>query len=310
MISLNYNNAYKWYNDDNIYAIGYIHYKNKLYTEEKIIELIKKIEVEKEIKNFSGSFTIVIKNNDEITLISDIVRCFPIFYNEDGDVVDNINLLKNKINKKSIKELKQARLVSGSKTIYESVFQLEASQIVKIKNKKISREKYFEYNLSSKNHSYEELDKVFLNVFKRLILYLDGRQVVVPLSGGHDSRLLVYYLKKLNYKNIITYTYGNKLGDEVGISKKVAEYLNLPWYFVEYDKKKCRKSYYSRKKEILNYYGRGYSIPLIQELRAIEELIDKKIIDENSIICPGFTLDFLTGSHVPSEFIEKDKVKK
>ena len=310
MINLYYNNAYKWYHDENIYVIGYVFYKNELYDGNKLIELVKKSDIEKEVKYFSGSFAIVIKKNEEIILLSDIVRSFPVFYTSSGVVVDNINLLKNKINFKSLNELKQARLVSGSKTIYDGVFQLEASQIVRIKKGKISTKKYFEYKLSEKKHTYKELDQIFLNVFKRLIKYLNGRQVVVPLSGGHDSRLLVYYLKKLNYSNIVTYTYGNKNGKEVNISKKVAEYLELPWYFVEYDKKGCNKVYYSQKNEILNYYGRGYAVPLIQDLKAIDELLKKKIIDKNSVICPGFTLDFLAGNHVPFEFTTNEMVNK
>lgn len=309
MIKLYKNNAYQWFKFKNVYTIGYAFYNNHLYKDNELTNLVLQLKdnIEQVVKNLGGYFAIVIQEEKQITLVSDIIRSFPVFYNERGDVTDDIELLKGDIDELSIKELLQARWVSGEETIYKNVKQLENASIVYIyKNGKIQKKKYFKckhiYNTS---YSFEELDTVFQKMTDRLIMYLNGKTAVIPLSGGGDSRLLAYYLKKSGYPSIITYTYGNDNLGEVETSKKVAEFLKLPWHFVEYKRKECKMIYNNNKKRynIMNYLGRGYSIPLIQELEAINQLFNSKIIDKDCIIIPGFTLDFLAGSHLYSEFM-------
>ncbi len=311
MIKLYYNNAYKWYNKDKIHVIGFAFFEDKFYSNEQFLQLISENKLDNIIDKLNGCFSIVIEDKDSVIICSDRLRCFPVFYTKNGDVSDDINLLKTTINELAMQEMKKCRWVSGNKTVYENVFQLEASQIVTIKKQKIIKRRYYEHLLCEKKCDFEELDNILNNVFKRLITYLNGRKAVIPLSGGQDSRLLAYYLKKNNYKNIIAFTYGNKAGGEVEVSKKVAEFLDIPWYFVEYTQEICQNLYYSKEQnDLFNYYGRGYAIPLIQDLTAISELLKKGIIDKDCVIVPGFSLDFLVGNHIPVEFIENKKVEK
>lgn len=316
MINLYKNNAFKWNKKNNIYTIGYAIYKDKLYNDMDFVDLVisLKDDIFNKINEFNGYFAIVIKNDKETILISDIIRSFPLFYNNKGDVTDDIELLRNDINELSIKELIHSRWVSMDETIYKGVYQIENAQIVIIKDNKITKERYYTYEYQKDGkYSFEELDNVFQKMTDKMVNYLNGRTAVVPLSGGQDSRLLVYYLKKSGYEKIISYTYGNKDGEEVEVSKKVAKYLNIPWYFIEYTKENCRKKYNDEQqfKEISEYFGRGYAVPHIQEWEAIDQLLDKKIIDRNCVILPGFTLDFITGSHlIFQEFLKETSVQK
>lgn len=309
MIKLYYNNAYKWYNEKNIYVIGFAFFENKLYLDEQFLHLVIENNLNEIIDKLNGCFSIVIKENNSVIICSDRLRCFPVFYTKNGDVSDDINLLKTTINELSMKEMKKCCWTSGSKTIYENVFQIEAGQVVTIKKQKIMKKRYYEHTLCENNCDFEELDKIFNAVFKRLIIYLNGRKAVIPLSGGQDSRLLAYYLKKNNYKNIIAFTYGNKSGGEVEVSKKVAEFLDIPWYFVEYTQKNCQKYYNKNQDKLFDYHGRGNAIPLIQDLTAISVLLENGIIDQDCVIVPGFSLDFLVGNHTPLEFSSGENVE-
>ena len=316
MIRLYKNNAFKWNENNNVYTIGYAFYKDKLYRDEELTKLIIELRdsIFNEINEFTGYFAIVIQEGKKIILISDIIRSFPLFYNSNGDVTDDIELLKNDINELSLKELLHARWVSVDETIYKDVYQIENAQIVVLQDNKITKNRYYTYSyIKNTIYSFEELDNVFKNITNRMVKYLDGRTALIPLSGGQDSRLLLYYLKESGYDKIITYTYGNKNGEEVEVSKKVAEFLNVPWYFIEYTKRNCRKKYNNKKlfKEISEYFGRGYAVPHLQEWEAIDELFSKNIINKDYVVLPGFTLDFITGSHLLfDEFLEESKLHK
>ena len=310
MIKLYYNNTFKWYSKDNIYTIGHVFFENKLYKDNEFLELIikSKDNIKEIVKEFSGYFGIVINENDKAIIISDLIRSFPIFYTKSGDITDDINLLKGEINSLSIKELLYAGWIIGDNTIYKNIKQVENAEIVIIKDGEVSKGRYFEFkNRSCKDYSFKELDNIFNKIAKNTIKFLDGKTAIIPLSGGHDSRLLAYYLKNNGYSNIITYTYGNKKKSEIDTSRKIAEYLDVEWHFIEYTKK-CKRDYKKGFKEIAKYCGRGYSIPVIQEWEAILELFDKKIIDKKCVVLPGYTLDFLSGNHIPGEFIKNDFV--
>lgn len=312
-IDLNYNNAYKWTKKDKIYSIGYIFYDNKFYQEEQINELLESININKIsdfIKEIDGCFSIVINNDNEIIIISDLLRNFPVFYSIQDDKImikDNIMKFDKKIlDSNSITELSYTNYVTSYNTLFKNIFQLEAHQIVKINKKdyNISRNKYFEYkyNFIFKDDDVliYELDEIYDNAAKKMIKYLNGRQAVIPLSGGNDSRLIAYYLVRNGYKNVIAYTYGSKENSEIEISKRVAEFLKIEWYFVEYKHKSMQKKFNNKNlyKKMADYCGRGVCNPHIQEWEAISSLIQEKIITKDSVVLPGFTGDFLEGKHI------------
>ena len=105
-IKLNYNNAFKWINEDNIYVIGYAYHKNKLLNEAEFLNLVKETKTEKDIiklvKQLNGAFSIIKVLVDKIVLATNNVRSFPILYQKNGKEIlisDNINNFSNlKIN--------------------------------------------------------------------------------------------------------------------------------------------------------------------------------------------------------------------
>lgn len=313
-INLHYNNAYKWYNKNDIYAIGYAIKDNIVIKEEQLVDCFCGMELNQiiqELKQLQGYFSIVIKNIDKVYIIADRIRSFPVFYSiKDGEccISDDIySYNESSILDDSQNELKKLGYVTGDKTLYKDVYQVQNSEVVIINDDSISKEKYFEYNYSIKDMTEREiiiqLDKLYDKAIKNLIKYLDGRRAVLPLSGGHDSRLIAYYLKLNGYNNIIVYTYGAKNNIEAEISKKVAEYLGIEWKFVEYKSKSMRKKYKNKHiyGTMADYCGRGFSVPIIQEWEAINYLLSNNIISKNDVIVPGYSGDFIAGSHLVSE---------
>lgn len=323
-IELKYNNAYKWNNIGEVYSIGYLFYNNKLYKDVELTELISNLN-ESEMESFAekvdGCFALVINFQNKILIISDLLRTFPVFYNISNDnivIKDNIMEYKNReLDDNNVRELSYCNYVTGNFTLFKNIYQLEGHQIVEIDKNSytVKKQKYFKYEynfeLKDDNIVIQELNKLYDNIAKKMIKYLDGRQAVIPLSGGNDSRLIAYYLIKNGYKNIIAYTYGNKRNSEIEISKKVADFLDIEWHFVEYKNKNMQKKFNNKKtyEEMANYCGRGYSSPIVQEWEAISTLLQEKIITKDSVVLPGYSGDFLAGTHIFDDLYNETKIE-
>lgn len=322
-IKLNYNNAFKWYTDEDSYVIGYAYYQNKLLRGEDLLNLVKEAKNEKEIiklvKNLNGAFSLVIKKDNLYYLITDIIASFPILYSKNKEntlITDDINNFNNlKLNENNIEELLALRTCSNNKTVYNNVYQVPSSTITIITdNNKVQEIKYFTYKCENEINEKEELIfkkmyKKYDNAIKRLITFANKRTIVIPLSGGYDSRLIAYHLRKNNYDNVICYTYGNKKKNpEYQTAKKVAEYLKYPLYFVEYKHKEMQKMYYNKNiQKIIDYLGRGKAIPVIQDYFAIDKLIKKGIINQECIVAPGYLGDFLAGLEISDDYLIKEE---
>ncbi len=300
----------QWVNYNNIYVKGHLFYNNILYKNIELCKLFENkntIEMIQEIfKNATGFFSIIIQKNKKTILISDRVRSIPMFYTNNkirnyyiiSDNPDNLIDLKTELNDLAIKELKINAYVIGKETIYKSIFQSKNSQIL-IFNSNGKVEEYQYYNfpsfqkkmLQNSNEIIEQLQKSYKVATDRLIKYLNGRQAVIPLSGGLDSRLILALLSERKYENILTFTYGKSEIQEVLISKKLANYHNVNWICVPYLKKEMNKLYSGKKYLQMSVKcGMGLSVPVIQDWYAIDFLKKNNYISNDSVIIPGHTV--------------------
>lgn len=321
-ISLNYNNAYKWFEKNNIYVIGSIFYNNKYLYDEDFVDFVcnNKKKLKELLKELNGFFSIVIVDYNEIIIISDIMRTFPVFYkkvNNNVIISDDINYFKEKdFDENNIKMLLNIRYVLGDKTIYKDICQLQSCEYVSIKKREINKITYYDFKdtgiLNNKNAIFNGIENSFNNAIKRLIKYANGSQIVIPLSGGYDSRMIALFLKKNHYNNVICYTYGKNIKGEALISKQIADYLGFKWYFVKYQSKKMKKFYYNDNKygPLVDYFCRGFSIPHMQEWFAINYLKENNIIDLDCVIVPGISGDPIAGNHIMSLFANNNFVSK
>lgn len=276
------------------------------------------------IKNLDGNFAIIIKKNNQIALFVDRIRSIPLFYAEKKDelyISDKAEIINKKIKGKmdsvSFEEFKYTGYVTNENTLIEEIKQTEAGNYIKfnvsakgIINRKTF--KYFTYSPKprrdkSKQQLLKKMDEVFTTTFQQLINFADGRKIVVPLSGGLDSRLIVYFLHKLNYTNVLCFSYGKPNNCESLISKSISERCNFDWEFVTYTRKMWRK--FVRSNEGENYFKFASDLTSLahsQDFMAIKSLINKKVISQDSIIVPGHSLDFIAGSHISNALFSAD----
>ncbi len=316
-IQLNYNNGYKWHSLNGIYVKGYIFdEKNNLFSEKNLIDYFynvnNKDEFIEKLINANGIFSVIIIKENITYIAVDRTRTFPLLYSsiiKKFILSDNIEYLQQyhdgELDKINIEEFLQTGFVTGNETLYKDIYQVQAGEYIIFKDSSLERNFYFDYSTTFvTGDDYKTLKNTFINILentaKRLIKVAKGRQIVVPLSGGYDSRLIVALLKKYAYDNVICFTYGSAQSFEVKISKDIAQILNYKWYFIEYNNQTV-KSDYPQTSDFLafaKFASNGISISHAQDYFAVEYLKKNALIEEGSLFVPGHSGDFLGGSHL------------
>ena len=215
-LTLKNNLGFKWFANNTLFFKGYFYVNDHFYEKEDALNYLLNIKTvanfKAELNVINGVFSFIISLEDTICIASDLTRSFPLFYTiQKGKLFlsDDILHLKKQFtiddfDKISEIELKASNHTHGKKTLLKNVFQVQASEYLIINNDEvIDRNFFFSYAIEKESSdSYSSLKNktiiTFNNVFKRFIDSLNNRTIVVPLSGGFDSRLIAIMLKKYN----------------------------------------------------------------------------------------------------------------
>lgn len=318
--------SYSWSSKNGVFVLGYLFLDdNRCIEGDELLTYCSSIKDKKtfqsKILDKKGNFSIVIQGDRYLFAAVDSIRTFPVFYFTNGqdyfitDAPDSIDIENGiELDNGSIKEFLSTGFVTGNRTLLKNVYQLQAGEMICLDmfTHVLNSNFYSNYKLTSPilNKPYTEQKKILeqkLEVaFNRMFMYVNNRPIVVPLSGGYDSRLIVSILKKWDYKNVICYTYGARDSHEVKISKKVAHSLGYKWLFIEYNKETIKENYIEDDnfKQYYKYASKFVSAFLLQDFFAIQYIKEKKLIPDNSIIVPGHSADFLAGSHLTRKDIK------
>lgn len=260
-----------------------------------------------ELKNTQGLFLLIIISESEILLVSDHIRSYPLFYGYKGNslfITDDLFKFQThagwfQVDYERVQEFYTTGLVYRNRTIYKNVFGLQAAEIVSISDGKIRSERYFIFKPTLNPIKYTSVtefsrafDELFLRSFTRLIdQHKDVNNWIVPLSGGHDSRIVVNYLCRLGVRNVICYSYGEPGNEQSRISSEVAGKLGYEWHFVEYTSEKWKNlSDNGLLGDYIDFAFNGVSTPHLQDFLAVAELVGKGILKEGDIFLPGHTV--------------------
>lgn len=304
-------------------ACGYFFFEERYYCGENIIapilELFGEINPEHQstLNKFNGSWAIVVnyENTNKVILATDRYRSIPLFYMVDKgiSISDNFMLLEDYLKKTDYDRTSELQFllsgyISGSNTLIKSVSKVEPGTIVTLSEKGIeSSSSYFVHfpNLGSVSDKIDlelELKKRILGLKNRIVKVCKNKRVFVPLSGGNDSRLILWLLYESGIKNVICYTYGVKSNPQRNIASRIAERLGYEWYFIDYTRTRWQKDLLEEDlKEFLLFSSNGTSLPHIQDYPAVKELHRLGLITESSIFLPGHV-----GDAWASEFASED----
>ncbi len=144
---------------------------------------------------------------------------------------------------------------------------------------------------------------------ERLIQHLNGRQVVLSLTGGFDSRLIACQLKCYNYPKVLCLAYGKSGNEDMLKAKLVAKRLGYPFHYVpSVDTSKL--SDYREDKAFLDYLyamtGLSASY-FFQEFMPSQTLMDCEFVEQGAVVLTGHQGDGIGGSQIMDRFFLKEK---
>ena len=165
--------------------------------------------------------------------------------------------------------------------------------------------------LPSDDELASQLVGVHERVFRRLLDDVGDRQIVIPLSGGYDSRLIGHSLRELGARNVLCYTYGLSGNWESGISRELAQHLGFDWVMVPYSHRQWRAVGESAAfKRYFMEAGHFASVAHIQDWPAVQALLAQNKLSPDAVFVPGHSGDFLAGSHVPRAYADRARITR
>lgn len=324
---LNAKKVQEYTQGNNSFFRGFLYYEERFY-KGNIDDILNKIKTEEEfiekLRHFNGNFCLIFNLNDKTYLVADRIMSFPLFYSKRGEniyVSDSIDQITsqlniNSINKYAAKEFLASGFVLSDSTVFNGINFVLAGTCVVVDNQtgKTYIERYF--NHEHGNYLEGDMDKLSLmlekvtdNVFKRMIEGLNGRQVVLFLSGGYDSRLVAVMLHKHNYKNVICFSFKTRKGKEENVAREIAEDLGFKWILldaVEIYHKITKEDDF--KKYMFEAAG-GITLPYFQGC-LIKDYIKNGILEKDCIAITGNSGDVIEGNDFSSILKEKRNYTK
>ena len=325
------NRGFSWFEKQQVYCKGFLYTKqDKLLQDQELCDYFNTDTAEefsKRLVDANGTFSVVLIKETMVLAATDRLRTFPLFYktSEDGIIISDIpdtlctDAECKPFDDAGISTFKACGFVSGDNTLLQNIKQVQACEyIYYTKESGLKRRFYYSFIAQANEQKTESpadrLNETIWHVFSRFREIIKNKQVVIPLSGGFDSRLIAVMLKMMNHQDVICFTYGPKNKPEVQISQKVADSLGFRWIHTpleESQTKNFRNS--STFQAYFQYAARYTSMFFMQEYFPVKYLSENKLIRDDAIFMPGHSGDFIAGSHLNPKIVNensKDKITK
>jgi len=307
---LEYPFNYEWTSIHGVSVIGRAHHTGKLLDGADLAQIFFEVDSEMSFRSalmaLNGCFAVVLSKPSFQAAAVDHIRSMPILYrsSESGFeiITDQSWKPDYKLNQHAADIFVDSWCVLGNDTLVDGIHQLSAGQYIwweqGLEVKPVTYYEHFKPKFTSDSRAElaERAKDAFKNAFDRTLKEIQGRPVLVPLSGGYDSRLILSMLVRADCKSITAYTYGDPDSHEVKIARRVCEQLKVKWHFVEYDKK-LFEAFFTE--SWISYSERNHffsSLPHEQDFFALKQLSDKDLLPADFIAIPGFCGDALGGS--------------
>ncbi|MFU8868429.1 asparagine synthase-related protein [Natronococcus sp.] len=254
--------------------------------------------------DLEGFFAAVLEDGDATYLVADGARSVPLYYGTGGPVSDRGRLVREALEAPTDpiteSEFLLTRYVTGPETIWSEVYATQPGEVVRIGGDGIERRTYRDYwptgpdddagSVGDSSDHGARLESALETALDRLERVAGDRPVVVPLSGGYDSRLLASALVDRG-REVIGFTFGRSGHPDVEVSREIAARLGIPWKFCDYDESTWREWYrgppgrrYEREA-----FG-GDALPFLAEWPAVRELVADGRLPTDALYCPGHTV--------------------
>lgn len=275
------------------------------------------IGADSKIAELRGNFALVVETDEAILAAVDHIRSIPLFYalTPSGWIVDdNANRLRRRA-KIGLDQIDDAAALSvamsgctlGAKTLYRGLEVLLPGELVVLQRNRPARRRYYSRYQpwlaegSRSQRTEAELSEVTLGIFERMFDDIKGRPLLVPLSAGFDSRLIVAMAKHFGHPDVRCFTYGRTGNFEAKTSKDICDRLGYDWLFVPSTTTSMRSYFESElHEEYLDFADDATSVAFVQDLFALDQLRIRKLLPKDAVVVNGQSGDFISGNHIPN----------
>lgn len=268
------------------------------------------------LRSHPGRLAAVEVGAGEVVLAQDRLRSWPLFWSiqppaspqarprlviSDDAAAMRGALESPALDERACRELVDAGFVSGSDTLLRGVFQVEQGSMVRIDlgsgtarttTHSLGRFSQPQEQVEDPQVFSEMLEEALDAVMGRLVDGLGDARIVLPLSGGLDSRLLVAWLAIHGLSDrVVSFTYGRPGSREMEVSRAVAQAVGMPWHAVDYVPRALREAW--RTQEAADFLASSYALsalPHVQDWYALRELLERGVIGPGDVVLPGHTV--------------------
>lgn len=295
-----------------IFFKGYVIHEDKIISDKDFLPILAshflKGELHSRIKTYNGNFILLIIRGNKVIAANDRYGIYPLFYTEkENQLIISTRWQRlvpfsgKLLHRGSVMEILSLGYVLGSKTLVENIHEFPTATLfeahVQSERLEITRKKYWKLEYRFGKGGVQKLEKEFAELWKsRIALYTDyireqGNSCLQLLSGGLDSRLLAHEFDQAGIQiHAITYGLGKESGEVVTARKVMEKLANGASHKVFYnDQAELQKIVLSDVPYERITNARNYE----KELYSYHELNDLA-----SIRVPGYSGDFMAGSHI------------
>lgn len=245
----------------------------------------------------------------ELSLSADLVRSHALFYavvpQGDGQqwvVTDSPDAMRGhlptwELNVAAAKTFGSVGFTLNEDTLIEGVNVVEAASTVKLPIGQGTAQTSFwgvplyreGSSLTSEKFA-QQYSRALDQVFTDLVERCGSRQLVVPLSGGLDSRLLVAWLKRTGASNILAFTYGKPGSAEAEVARAVARSVGIRLELVDLHAKDVHSAWSSEQADAFRAATwNATALPHVQDWYALTVLRERGQIEDEAVFLPGHT---------------------
>ena len=304
-------NTYSWFSRANIHVCGYcFDPAGKLLRGDQLCAYFAGCSdaaaLGSRAREANGMFAVVIEQADGLMAATDRLRRYPLFYNNKGELSDTPHALnpRGEWDEVALAFYRASGAVLPGHTLLKDIHQLPPASVATYTSAGWTVTPYASYLCAlseQQTATTEQLDKVMVSAYRRLIESVDGRQIVVPLTAGNDSRLILCMLRRMNYTNVICYTVDGPDGNEYDGAHQAAEQLGYPHYKIDMRQDEVRALCYADRDDFERYYryvGTLTNFCWLYDYVAIRWLQAQHLLDDDAVFVPGHSGDTFSGSHL------------
>lgn len=283
---------------------------NKKPDFEKIISLIEKEKL---------CFGLAINAPEFSFGLCDRVKSYSLYYSEKtGEIFHSTPDCSNsETDSYSILEFMMAGYVLGNRTLYKDYRQIRGGEFVFVDKRgvapQITNTRYYRYRPTpvemgkSEEEYREEFGRIMDDAILRSLETIGDKPILIPLSGGLDSRIVLGKLHEHGARNIKTFSYGIPNNFEAKMAQKAAAKLGVEWRMVPSEPENARALYQSQTRiEYTKAMNGLCHIPSYVEFEAFHTLTRDNLYSKDSVIFNGQAGDYIAGNHIPKVLYDND----